>query len=222
MKKRQRGSVRSTFKTEQTVKRAQKQPEPRDALARTAETFDGLTATVRITADHTERACGIPEQLASSPFVDLRFKKLPIGDYIIDERVVIERKSGTDFPRSITDNRLFRQASRLAASRYRSAVILEGPVEDALAGVSREAIQGALISLTLIFDIPVLRSTNKAETARLLIFAAKQLGDLDRQSRPFHPRQPKTTKGQAPPTPPSLSRCRLRPSQEAPDTFRNH
>ena len=72
--------------------------------------------------------------------------------------------------------RLFAQASRLATHPCRSYLILEGsPGEWRQAGVTREGIQGALVNLAIGFGIPVLRSQNEEETARLILFTARQL-----------------------------------------------
>ncbi|HLF33429.1 MAG TPA: helix-hairpin-helix domain-containing protein [Cyclobacteriaceae bacterium] len=43
--------------------------------------------------------------------------------------------------------------------------------------MSREAIQGALITLTLIYKIPLLRSRSPVETAKLILYAAKQMSN---------------------------------------------
>ena len=56
----------------------------------------------------------------------------------------------------------------------------------------REALLGAVVSLTLIFDLPVLRSRDPAESARLLIYAAQQ---LRRDASDALPRRGKRPKG---------------------------
>ncbi len=54
-------------------------------------------------------------------------------------------------------------------------MILEGTRSDLNdQHMSREAIQGALITLTLIYGIPLLRSQNPLETAHLIYMAADQ------------------------------------------------
>ena len=54
-------------------------------------------------------------------------------------------------------------------------MILEGGASSlARSGLRREALQGALITLSLIYGIPVLRSANPEETARLIFFAESQ------------------------------------------------
>jgi ERCC4-type nuclease len=130
---------------------------------------------LQIVVDHRERASGVPDVLGSLDTVELRFAELETGDYLIDDQLVVERKTVEDFAKSIVDTRLFRQASRLRQASCRSALIIEGRLSAAEIGVSREAMQGALISLSLIFHVPVLRAADKSETARLLVYAGRQL-----------------------------------------------
>jgi ERCC4-type nuclease len=57
-----------------------------------------------------------------------------------------------------------------------TCLILEGHGRDILAtGMSREALQGALITVTLVHGMPVLRSASPEETASLLLTAGRQL-----------------------------------------------
>jgi ERCC4-type nuclease len=81
-----------------------------------------------------------------------------------------------DLAESIKDGRLFSQANRLVSAGPSVALILEGKGTDLRQSqMRREALQGAVISLTLIFQIPILRSFDPAETARLLVYAGQQL-----------------------------------------------
>ena len=81
------------------------------------------------------------------------------------------------------DGRLFEQGIRLAASPLRKAIILEGSSQGlADSGMRREALQGALITLTLFLGIPLLRSANAEETARLMLYAARQFDQIAEQS----------------------------------------
>ncbi len=130
---------------------------------------------IEILADDRERNGGVVDSLREYEEVSLVVERLPLGDYLIDEALLIERKTLLDLVTSIKDGRLFRQAHRLAASPLRKALILEGTAADlAASGMRREAIQGALIGLTLYLGIPLLRSRDAAETAQLMLFAAHQ------------------------------------------------
>ena len=105
----------------------------------------------------------------------MRLQRLPVGDYLLDDSLLFERKTLVDLAASIKDGRLFRQGLRLASASARGVVILEGSSRDlAQSRMRREAIQGALVTLTLSFGIPLLRSVNPEETAALILLAASQ------------------------------------------------
>ncbi|MCF8039213.1 MAG: hypothetical protein K9K79_07840 [Desulfohalobiaceae bacterium] len=106
----------------------------------------------------------------------LHTTRLPVGDYCLDEELLVERKTMADFGVSIIDGRLFKQAGRLVCSTYASALVIEGTaLEAADLKVSREAVQGALITVSLVFGLSVLRSNSAGETAWLMLTAARQL-----------------------------------------------
>ena len=133
-------------------------------------------AITRVLMDDRERGCAAAECLSGLVDVSAEFTRLKVGDYLVDDRFIVERKSLSDFAASVEDGRLFRQAERMASSGCMSVMILEGRSGD-LAGshFRREALQGALIMVSLLYRIPVLRAMDGAETARLILFAARQL-----------------------------------------------
>ncbi|MBM3835798.1 MAG: nuclease [Verrucomicrobia bacterium] len=128
-----------------------------------------------VVADTRENDGPVVQILRTMPGVEVCCQHLRIGDYQINDRV-FERKTLLDFSESIIDGRLFSQAHRLASAEQLVAIILEGKTADLnQSQMRREALQGALISLSLLFQIPILRSFDPAESARLLIYAAQQL-----------------------------------------------
>jgi DNA excision repair protein ERCC-4 len=131
--------------------------------------------TVLIEVDDRESRSGVVVALKAMPGVDLRIRRLRTGDYTVAGRCTIERKTISDFAASIIDGRLFSQAYRLGRSEP-AALVLEGKWSD-LEGssVRREALQGALVSLTLLAGVPVLYSLDATETAHLLVYAGQQL-----------------------------------------------
>ncbi|MGA9750629.1 MAG: ERCC4 domain-containing protein [Acidobacteriota bacterium] len=129
---------------------------------------------IRIVADDRE-----PEAILASirtlPGAEVTLARLPVGDFLVGDRLLVERKSLQDFAVSLIDGRLFSQASALANSGRMTLMILEGPPSSlAHSGIRREALQGALITISLIYGIPVLRSLNPEETGRLILYAEKQ------------------------------------------------
>ena len=135
-----------------------------------------MNTPLSIIIDHRERRSGVGEALRTDPTVSIRFETLPVGDYRLPDGVLFERKTAADFAVSLFDGRLFSQAARLVRDPSRPCLILEGEAKDwAELDIRREALQGALTSLTLIFDLPVLRARNPEETARLIRYAGRQL-----------------------------------------------
>jgi DNA excision repair protein ERCC-4 len=137
-----------------------------------------------IVVDDREAPSCVAEFLEQLQF-RIRWERLSLGDYWIPQRCLFERKTISDFAASIIDGRLFEQATRLAEHPGRVALIVEGrSPELAQLGIRREAMQGALISLCLVFGLPVLRALDAEETARLILYSSRQL--RVHPGRPFY------------------------------------
>jgi ERCC4-type nuclease len=147
---------------------------------------------ISIAADDRERKSGVIESLQQIKNVDLSIRRLSVGDYQIGRRVIIERKTLKDFAISVIDGRLFKQMIYLANSRSEGVLILEGTTSDSVEiGIAREAMQGALITVSLIMGIPVLRSRNRAETAKLIVYIGRQMESITNGGVQRHGYQPK-------------------------------
>ena len=147
---------------------------------------------INIIADDREQKSDVIKSLSEIENVDLSIRRLSVGDYQVDNRVIVERKTLRDFAISIIDGRLFKQMIRLANSNSMGVLILEGTASDtADIGVTREAMQGALITVSIILGIPVLRSKTPSETARLMIYIARQIDAITMGGVQRHGYQPK-------------------------------
>ena len=147
---------------------------------------------IQIIADDRERKSNVIQMLKDTEEVIVHIERLSIGDYCADNLLVFERKTLKDFASSIIDGRLFGQMTRLAKSTFKGLMILEGTGTDlAEIGVRREAMQGALITISLILGIPVLRSKEPSETAKLIIYATRQIRSIARGGYQRHGYQPK-------------------------------
>jgi len=127
---------------------------------------------IEIYADHRESPSGIPAILESRGAI-VRMAQLELGDYVLSDRVICERKTRRDFISSIIDGRLFEQASRLAEKVERPLIIIEGEAFPE-AGISRKALDGAIAALILDFDIPVFFTRNASRTAEILLAFARR------------------------------------------------
>ncbi len=130
---------------------------------------------VRVVADDREERGGVIEALRAMEGVDLEVRRLSEGDFVVEERFVVERKTLADLAGSVIDARLFRQGTRLVQGARRGVLVLEGTGRD-LDGVSvrREALQGALITMGVFYGLALLRSRDVVETARLLLYIGRQ------------------------------------------------
>jgi ERCC4-type nuclease len=133
-------------------------------------------APVHILADDREKAGGqVLAALAARDDATVDIARLEAGDYQIERCVIVERKTAADFAASLIDGRLFQQATALASAPERAVLVLEGGEQDWRdTGVRREALQGALITLGVFYGLAVLRSDGPEETARLLVYLARQ------------------------------------------------
>ena len=109
--------------------------------------------------DHGERRSGVPAELTRLG-VEVQGARLPAGDYVVSDRLVVERKGPTDLAASIKDRRLFEQLTRLADAYPSVVLIVEGdPVH-----MHEAAWQGAL-GRALTLGASVLRTADAYDTA---------------------------------------------------------
>ena len=100
---------------------------------------------------------------------------LPIGDYFIDCGVVVELKTYADCATSLVDGRLFRQAAALARSPHRPVVLLEGPKPVRMPDIHPHALKGAIVSLAVMWRLPVIHARSPEDSLRVLRYLAQQL-----------------------------------------------
>jgi DNA excision repair protein ERCC-4 len=167
------------------------QKQNKDKLALTVIAHD-LSGKVAVIADYREQHSATCKAFQALPQVDLVLKHLPVGDYIINNQIIFERKTLHDFCASIQDGRLFRQAERLLQCQLRAVIILENSSGDfSPSGMRREAIMGALISCTVIYGLPVIRSFSGQESARVMLHTAQQVSRTVQRAYPRKGHRPR-------------------------------
>ena len=153
-----------------------------DAVVATAgedESFDG----VEIVVDQRELDSSIARDLSRKDGVRTRLETLEVGDYVLSDRVVVERKSVSDFLDTLTggDRSMFEQVGDAARHYARPVVILEGEDLYGRRNVHPNAIHGALSSLAVDFGASVLHTDDENDTAGLLYtIARREQEDEDR------------------------------------------
>lgn len=154
----------------------------------------GTSSQLLFVVDDREARSGTVAALAETEGVNLRYGRLPVGDYEVDRVLLFERKTLVDLAASIQDGRLFHQAWSLSMLQApaRGVLILEGTASDwSGIGMRREAVQGALITVSVFFGVPLLRARDGEESARLMIYTAQQARVMKRGALPRHAKRPR-------------------------------
>ncbi|MCE4617416.1 MAG: helix-hairpin-helix domain-containing protein [Desulfurococcales archaeon] len=127
---------------------------------------------IRVIADLRERNTSVTKYLEEMVMVE--YKQLTVGDYIISDDIAIERKSASDFVKSLFDGRLFDQAKRLSEAYLTPIMIIEGDLNK-ISKRFRNQARAALISLTLDYGIKIIYSQDPRETAEILAYLARKV-----------------------------------------------
>ncbi|MEA3190423.1 MAG: hypothetical protein QOD77_1005 [Thermoplasmata archaeon] len=142
----------------------------------------------RVVFDAREQAGGVVKHLAELGCI-LEGRTLDTGDFVLSDRIVVERKSCADFVDSLVDGRLFEQLRALKAYP-RPFLLLEGESLHGHRAVSPEAIFGALAAIVVEHGIPVVSARDPLETARFLHAVAKREQFRDHRKMAVRPAKP--------------------------------
>lgn len=167
----------------------------KDEAQKTLSKFSGKRDVPMIYADNREASSGIINELKDLG-AEVREKNLKVGDFLVSERVVIERKTGKDFANSIIDKRMFQQAQELKENFENPLIVIEGN-HGTHRNIHPNAIRGALCSLAVDFEVPIIYTEDTGDTAALIYQMAKreQL-KKNKGVRLRGKKTPKTLKGQ--------------------------
>jgi ERCC4-type nuclease len=138
---------------------------------------------IEVVVDQRELDSPIAKELSRREGVRTRLETLEVGDYVLSDRVAVERKSVADFLDTLTggDRSMFEQVGDLSRAYARPVVILEGEDLYGERNVHPNAIRGALSSLAIDFDASVLRTEDEDDTADLLeVVAGREQEESDR------------------------------------------
>jgi len=125
-----------------------------------------------IICDNRETASAVVRAL-SLMGVGLKLEHLAVADYILSERVGIERKSAQDFNDSIKDGRLFNELFELKNNFVRPILILEGdPFINS--NINQNALYGAITSIILNLGITIYRTNDPSDSAMFIYQLVKK------------------------------------------------
>ncbi|ESP87849.1 DEAD/DEAH box helicase [Candidatus Halobonum tyrrellensis] len=137
-----------------------------------------------VVIDQRELDSTIARDLSTREGITTRLETLDVGDYVLSDRVAVERKSVADFLDTLVggDRSMFEQVKDTARAYARPVVIVEGDDLYGERNVHPNAVRGALASLAIDFDASVLRTEDEAATADLLeVIARREQETNDRE-----------------------------------------
>jgi len=139
---------------------------------------------VEVVVDQRELDSSIAKDLSRRDGIQTRLETLAVGDYVLSDRVVVERKTVSDFLDTLTggdERSMFEQLKDASRNYARPVVVVEGGDLYGERNVHPNAIRGALASLAVDFGASVLRTDDESETAELLrVVATREQEDADR------------------------------------------
>ncbi len=169
------GDPEADGSTEDQGQRGLAEFEPEDGSG-TVVARAGGDESIEIVADQRELEASIGRDLSARDGVEVRLETLEVGDYVLSDRVAVERKTTEDFLDTLLggDRSLFGQVQEMAAHYDRPLVIVEGPDLFEVRDVHPNAIRGALASLVVDFGASVLFTDDAAGTTELLAIIAER------------------------------------------------
>jgi len=130
---------------------------------------------VKIYVDLREKASHVPKYLAEMG-VSVIYKQLEIGDYMVTDDTVIERKRIDDLAHSVFEGRFFDQVRRLKASKLKALILVEGDLTYLRRITSKyKAVEAALITAVIYNNIPIIYTRNSKHTAETIKLIAEKL-----------------------------------------------
>ncbi|MCL4380795.1 MAG: helix-hairpin-helix domain-containing protein [Candidatus Marsarchaeota archaeon] len=120
---------------------------------------------MKIIADQRERNPELINALHDNG-VEVEIKTIPAGDYILSDRICVERKTISDFESSIINGRLFEQLDKLRQAYEFPLVLIEGNVSEFRLNLN--AIMGAVVSIYVEYRIQTIFCFDVFDTAKTI------------------------------------------------------
>ena len=172
------------FFTKQTEQTKSQREQTIDSINAAKQVVDDLIEEINATVilDYREASSTLSAYI-SSLGITVEYDNLATGDILIDDNILIERKTSRDLLTSIIDGRLFKQCQRMRDAKTRPLLLIElGEIGNS---VHPNAVLGALAHVTLDLGVPIITTKNSMESAHLVYLIAKQRTGFSESIRKF-------------------------------------
>ena len=132
-------------------------------------------AELTIFVDPRETRSGVARFLQKAG-VNLKLQNLGTGDYIVSDRVCIERKSAVDFSDSLVNKRrnLLEQIHRMKNEYEKPLLVIEGDSIYGQRNVHPNVVRAVMATIAVDFSVPIIQTRDEADTASLIYVIAKR------------------------------------------------
>jgi ERCC4-related helicase len=138
--------------------------------------------TETITRGETGPAIIVDDRETSSRVVEslhelgaaISIQRLPVGDYAIGDRIIIERKTTRDFADTLVNRDLLGQLKSLAASCLKPILVIEGGDLYSERNIHPNAIRGTLSAIAIDLGVTLFMTKDEADTAAMLLVVARR------------------------------------------------
>jgi ERCC4-related helicase/ERCC4-type nuclease len=130
---------------------------------------------IEIYADMREMRSAVLKHLEDMKAV-INVRTLEVGDYVLSDRVCVERKTTDDFLDTLfgADRSLFEQIIAMKHAYMRPLLIIEGEGLYTKRRITPNVIRGVLASIAVDYGVPILFTADEAETASFLFAIARR------------------------------------------------
>jgi ERCC4-related helicase/ERCC4-type nuclease len=128
-----------------------------------------------IVVDPRETKSGVARFLEKAG-MDLTLQNLGIGDYVVSNKVCIERKTTIDFLDSLINKRrnLLEQILRMRKEYEKPVLVIEGESLYGQRNVHPNVVRAVMATIALDLCVPIIQTRDEADTASLLYIIAKR------------------------------------------------
>lgn len=126
-----------------------------------------------IVVDDRETSSKVVESLHAMG-ASISIQRLPIGDYAIGDRIIVERKTTRDFADTLVNRDLLGQLRSLATSCIRPVLVIEGDDLYQERNIHPNAIRGTLSAIAIDLGVTLFTTKDGADTAAMLQVIARR------------------------------------------------
>jgi len=153
-----------------TIKPRDKEPEDQKRIT---DFENGLRLTIFV--DPRETKSGVARFLEKAG-MDIKLQNLGIGDYVVSDKVCIERKTTIDFLDSLINKRrnLLEQVLRMRKEYEKPVLVIEGESLYGQRNVHPNVVRAVMATIAIDLSVPIIQTKDEADTASLLYVIAKR------------------------------------------------